>query len=211
MSPSDRWLRRAASKTRVLWGLLCVAYWSNACAPEGRERGGAGDDRATHSASLETAPQEKPTVQWIDAPDSTERSPLDSLLTIAQQQYGPRGRAFHGEVHRFGPPAKHEFLLVAWVPGPAGTDDSGTRVSLFVLTAVPGRLSAPSKAFPGALDRFSLQSIRDVDGDGAVDVEYCVWSGKPQQRGIRAALGFRDSGWHDVSLGDSFCEPQANI
>ncbi len=190
--------------TRQCW-LLVLLLSGVACgSPADRTRKVDVDSLATEEDSIQQDSSFLHLIRWGFEPVEGERSHLDSLLhLLGQRRDGPYFRG-GGALFRLSDSSR--YLLVAFRPEKEGTKARVGRgeVILYVLgdPADQDQTSEPFDQDIPDLDVFSLEEIRDFDGDGLADVAYCRWVDSDFEEdvptGVPTIVGYRAGEWYFI-------------
>jgi hypothetical protein len=209
-------IRHIQRTTRRVSKCAAMAIGSLACS---RERTAGPPSAVAGGAPPQTAPVASTQsaiglVQWMFGPSAAERARLDSILLEIHDHYDSAATAMNGELHRFSvDTTSGRYLLVLAIPSGNSGTTSTARLRFFVIQTEPPSSSAPSPiAITDSLDHFAVSKVEDLDGDGLMDLAYCVWTGARGTPGSARGIGYRDATWYTIaSPSRSFpkCEPQA--
>ena len=139
---------------------------------------GAAVGRTEGAARNETDPPDTSGLVFnlrFDAGADERGAIVRALGVAAGLPNGPdlRTRAFPAEVYRFGPAVGRRYVVLAYQPRFTAGDGDHWGASFYVLQASRGDSLLSRPLDMKDAEYVTLEEVRDVDGDGALDIVYC--------------------------------------
>jgi len=185
--------------TLSVLGYLSLAAVVNSCAREPAVDGPQRAEGAVMSVAQDT------TAVFIqlkfDASGRESTSVVRALRSISATAHPPdlRRRAFPAQVYRLDPAGDSLYLVLAYQPRFSDADGDHWGKTFYVLRAsntVPA-LSPPLDMKDA--EYVVVDSVADVDRDGAADFVYCKGYEGEEDPPRRMAAGYREGRWLDLS------------
>jgi hypothetical protein len=152
-----------------------------------------GSCSSTRAPGAKSLSQHATSIHWASGYSEPQAALVDTLLQQAVAA-GVLGRApVEGEISAFSSSSDGGRLLFV-------TADTNRQIVLYALGGKVTRPLSPAFFAGVADDPYAFQEvdIRDFDGDGAADLEFCTWptdSGPPEL----TIVGYVDQAWYKVT------------